>query len=96
MAEIPEINSELRWDQVQLPPSVSEADLDGMILSVVTPYPQKMAMILGHALGHCQERGWLISKEALAARIQALVEADRLESRGDLRMWRFSEVRLRA
>ncbi|HLG83280.1 MAG TPA: hypothetical protein VKY22_19875 [Bradyrhizobium sp.] len=36
-----------------------------------------------------------IGKEELAARIQALVESDRLEGNGDLRMWRFSEVRLK-
>jgi hypothetical protein len=95
MSEIPEINSELRWDEVQLPPSVSETHLDGIILSVMTPHWQKMAMALGALVGHCRERGWPISKEALAARIQALVESDRLESASDLRMWRFSEDRLK-
>jgi Protein of unknown function len=95
MSEIPEINSELRWNEVRLPSSVSETDLDGIILSVMTPYGQKMAMVLGALVGQCRERGWPISKEALAARIQALVESDRLEGAGDLRMWRFSEVRLK-
>jgi len=95
MSEIPEISSDLRWDQVRLPTSVSEADLDGMILSVMSPYWQKMAMVLGHAVGQCSKRDWPIGKEALAARIQVLVESDRLEGRGDLRMWRFSEVRLK-
>src|SRR5580765_7446892 len=32
--EFPEISSSLRWDQVQLPPSVSEAQVDQIILSV--------------------------------------------------------------
>jgi hypothetical protein len=95
MSEIPQINSELRWDEVRLPASVSETDLDGMLFSLMKPWPQKMAMVLGDALGQCRERGWPISKEELAARIQQLVEADRLDSRGDLRMWRFSEVRLK-
>ena len=95
MSEIPEINSELRWDEVRLPPSVSETDLDGMLFSVLTPWPKKMAMVLGAAIGRCQELGWPIGKEELAARIQALVESDRLEGDGDLRMWRFSEVRLK-
>ena len=95
MSEIPEINSELRWAEVRLPPSVSETDLDGMLFSLLTSWPRKMAVVLGDALGQCRERGWPISKEELAARIQKLVESDRLESRGDLRMWRFSEVRLK-
>jgi Protein of unknown function len=94
MSEIPEIDSELRWDEVQLPPSVSETDLDGIILSVMTPHWQKMAMALGALVGQCRKRGWPISKEALTARIQALVESDRLGGEGDVRMWRFSEVRL--
>ena len=95
MSEIPQIDSELQWDEVRLPQSVSETDLDGMLFSVLTPRPRKMAMVLGDAVGQCRERGWSISKEALAARIRALVESDRIESRGDLRMWRFSEVRLK-
>jgi hypothetical protein len=95
MNEIPEINSELRWDQVSLPPAVSETDLDGLILSVMSPYWQKMAMALGTAVGRCRELGWPISKEALAARIHVLVESDRLEGAGDLRIWRHSEVRLK-
>ena len=35
--EFPEISSSLRWDQVQLPPSVSEAQVDQIILSVIAP-----------------------------------------------------------
>ena len=37
-----------------------------------------------------------VDAEVLGVRIQALAEADRLESEGDLRKWRFSEVRLNA
>jgi hypothetical protein len=32
----------------------------------------------------------------LGVRIQALDEANKLESQGDLRKWRFSEVRLKS
>jgi hypothetical protein len=95
MNEIPEICSELQWDQVRLPPSISEADLDGVLFSVLTRWPQKMAMVLGKAIGRCKELGWPISKDVLGARIQVLAEAGHIESFGDLRMWRFSEVRLR-
>jgi hypothetical protein len=35
-----------------------------------------------------------VSAEIIGARIQALVEANRIESAGDLRKWHYSEVRL--
>ena len=37
-----------------------------------------------------------ITDEMFAARVQVLVDAGRLESQGDLRKWRHSEVRLNA
>ena len=39
--------------------------------------------------------GLAISDEALAARIQVLTDSGRIEGVGDLRKWRFSEVRLK-
>jgi len=93
--EFPEISSALRWDQVRLPPSISEAQVDQIIFSVMVPQWRKMARMIGDALGRCEEVGLPISAEVVAARIQALVEADRLVSQGDLRRWRFSEVRLK-
>jgi len=93
--EFPAISSTLRWNQVRLPSSVNEADIDAVILSVVTPRLQKMAMVVGTALQRCKQRGLPIGDEALAARIQALAESGRLEGAGDLRKWRHSEVRLK-
>jgi hypothetical protein len=93
--EMPHINSELRWDQVRLPTSMSEAEVDAVLFSVMTPRWQKVAMVVGNALGRCQELGLQISDEALAARIQVLAELQRIEDVGDLRKWRFSEVRLK-
>lgn len=93
--EFPTISSTLRWDQVRLPPSISEKDIDAIIFLVMKPRWQKVAMVLGHALQRCKQLGLPISDEALAARIQVLDKADQLESQGDLRMWRFSEVRLK-
>jgi len=93
--EFPAISSTLRWDQVRLPRSVNEADIDAVILSVVTSRLQKMAMVVGTALQRCKQLGLAISDEALAARIQALAISGRLEGAGDLRKWRFSEVRLK-
>jgi Protein of unknown function len=94
-AEEPAIDSELRWDQVRLPPNVSEADIDGIIFSLMEKDWQKMAKVVGDAVGRFREIGLDISAEILAARLLALAEADRIEAVGDLRKWRFSEVRLR-
>ena len=36
----------------------------------------------------------VVAAEMLGARIRALAESDRIEGAGDLRKWRYSEVRL--
>jgi transposase len=91
--EFPAINSSLRWDQVQLPPSVSEAQVDQIILSVIAPQWHKMARIIWDAVKRSEELALGVRDEAFAARIQVLVEAGHVESQGDLRKWRHSEVR---
>lgn len=88
------INSDLRWEDVTLPPSVSEADLDTIIFSVLTPRLEKTAMVIARATKRCDESALPVSAEIIGARIRALAEADRIESAGDLRKWRYSEVRL--
>src|SRR3954447_17073330 len=93
--EFPEISSSLRWDQVQLPPSVSEAQVDQIILSVMSLHWHKMARVIWEAVKLSEERSLGVSDEMFAARVKVLVEADRLESQGDLRKWRHSEVRLK-
>jgi Protein of unknown function len=93
--EFPAISSTLRWDQVRLPPSLNERDVDAIILSVMKPQWQKVAMILGLASERCKELALDLSPEMLGARIQALAESDRIRSQGDLRKWRFSEARLK-
>jgi hypothetical protein len=93
--EIPTIISELRWDQVRLPPSVTEADLDGIIFSFLKPRWQKTAMVVGDVTVRCKELALPISDEAIAARLQILSDSDRIEGIGDLRKWRHSEVRLK-
>jgi hypothetical protein len=89
------IDSELRWDQVRLPPSMSEKDIDAIIFSVMNPRWRKVAMIVGRAREKCRELGFEVSDEAFAARLQVLAQAGRIEDFGDLRMWRFGEVRLK-
>jgi hypothetical protein len=82
---LPTITSRLRWEQVRLPPSVSEADIDAVILSVMTPRWQKVARVVGRALKRCTE----------LALLQVLAKSGRLEDIGDLRKWGHSEVRLK-
>jgi uncharacterized protein DUF3658 len=92
--EEPAIDSDPRWENVVLPASVPEADLDQLILSALELNWRKTARIIGDLVIRCQTLAWPINAEMLAARIQALVEAGRIESAGDLRAWRHSEVRL--
>lgn len=93
--EEPFINSELRWDQVSLPPTTSAKEVDAILFSVMKPQWRKVAMIVVQAGVRCKELGLEITYEALAARLQVLAESGRIEDVGDLRKWRFSEVRLK-
>ena len=76
--------------------SSSDAPLDELILSVVKPNWQKVAMVLGKALRLSESRGLETSYAALASRISVLCVDGRLESQGNLSKWRYSEVRLPA
>jgi Protein of unknown function len=93
--EIPTITSTLRWEDVHISPSVTEADLDGVIFSCLQPQWRKMAAIVGRAGRRCEELSLPVEAEVLGARIQALADAGRIERQGDLRYWRHSEVRLK-
>jgi hypothetical protein len=89
-----DIDSELYWDEVLLPAGITEAGLDEIIFSALTPRWQKTAWILVLALKDCEKRTWRLEAEVIAARILALADDDRIDQQGDLRMWRYSEVRL--
>lgn len=93
--EQPHISSTLLWEEVSLPDSISEADIDAVIFEVLTPKLQKTAMVIGKCIQRCQALAMPLSNEIIGARILALAKAGRIEGAGDLRMWRHSEVRLR-
>jgi Protein of unknown function len=93
--ERPVVSSLLRWEDVVLPANVSEADLDAAIFSALTPRWQKTAMVVGKALKLCKAQIIEATAEILAARVGALARLGRLESEGNLTMWRHSEVRLK-
>jgi len=84
--------SVLTWDEVSLPPSITESDLDGLVFSLLKPDWRKMAMILAQSSQRCEELS--LPLEVVAARIRALAEDGRIDHQGDLRRWRASEVRL--
>ncbi|MBA2399480.1 MAG: hypothetical protein H0V72_12395 [Bradyrhizobium sp.] len=90
----PLIDSVLRWENVVLPASVSETELDQLILSSLGPHWRKTARVIGDLVIRCKTLVWPINAEMLAARLQALAEAGRIQSAGDLRASRHSEVRL--
>jgi hypothetical protein len=94
--EQPHVSSTLRWEDVRLPDAVAVSDLDEVILSVMNPRWRKTAMIIGLTSKQCEARAMPLDDEAIGARIAALAEAGRIDSQGDLSMWRHSEVRLRA
>jgi hypothetical protein len=91
--EIPEICTTLQWEDVRLPPSVTEADIDGVIFSVLKPQWRKTAAIVGWAHEKSEELGWPIGDEVLVARLEVLAEDGRIDHQGYLRYWRHSEVR---
>jgi hypothetical protein len=92
--EIPQISSTLRWEDVRLPAGLTTRDLDAVIFSVLQPQWRKTAFILVRARHQYEEKAWSLDLDVVAARILALAEAGRIDHQGDLRKWRFSEVRL--
>jgi hypothetical protein len=94
--EPPHIISTLRWEDVSLPPSVTVEVVDKLIFSCMKPRWQKTAMVVGNTVVRSQESGLPVSDQIIAARIEALAEAGAIDSQGDVRKWRHSEVRSRA
>jgi hypothetical protein len=93
--EFDHLNTDLRWEEVMLPPSISEADLDAVILSKLKPHSLKVARVIGDVMRAFDERGLSIGEETVGVRIRWLADADRINGFGDLRRWRFSEVSLK-
>jgi hypothetical protein len=93
--ETPTISSELRWDEVRLEPPLSEKDIDDVLFPLLRSHWKKVALVLANARDSCNLQGLSISNEILAARLRDLADRNEIEGIGDLRMWRFSEVRLK-
>jgi Protein of unknown function len=89
------VDSKLTWKQVQLPPSVTVLDFDRVILSELGRHWRKTLRIVGRVWDHYRELGIDMDPVITAARLMAMVDSDLIEGQGDLRKWRFSEVRLK-
>lgn len=75
---------------------MSTSEIDKAILSVSHPSWRKVAMIIGKAarvegVGVPDDEA---GHKIIASRIEALVALGRLTAQGNLKRWRFSEVRL--
>lgn len=69
---------------------LTDDELDAILLAEVKERRQKVAMVIAKAMR--PYRGW--DEERVGQRIIALVEAGKVEAFGDVRKWRFSEIRL--
>jgi hypothetical protein len=86
---------ELTWDEVQLPPGVTEQQLDEIIFSVMKPTWRKTSMMVTYAMDRCKELGLAIDGEVIGARLKVLSDSDRIEGIGNMNNWFGSEVRLK-
>lgn len=81
--------------QDDTPPTTSELDgmLDNLVLSSADAEWRKVAVFIARVVDAAKEQGLEASGQVVAQRIYALVEAGRLEARGNVRRWRAGEVR---
>jgi hypothetical protein len=86
---------DLRWKEVTLPEGISSQDLDAVIFSKLKPHALKVAKVITDVEKAFEERGQSIGLDMISARIRWLDDVDRIESFGDVRKWRHSEVRLK-
>lgn len=89
------IDSELCWHEVQLPPDVTEKDVDDILFPLLRSHWQKVLRVLFNARDSCNINGVAIDYEILAARLRDLSDRNQIEGIGDLRKWARSEVRLK-
>jgi len=56
--EFPAISSTLTWDHVDLPPSISEKDIDDIVFSVMKPSWRKVAMLWSKRRNYANSAAW--------------------------------------
>lgn len=76
------------------PPHTADPDaLDALILASADADWCKVAVFIAKVVDAAKAQGAETSGQAVAQRVYALVEAGTLESKGNVRRWRASEVR---
>jgi hypothetical protein len=70
--------------------NLSDDEVDELLLAASTPRWQKVSMVIAKAMSAYDT--W--DEVKVGRRVVALVRAGALESLGDVRDWRFSEVRV--
>ncbi|MNQ85492.1 hypothetical protein D3C85_1006580 [compost metagenome] len=83
-------------EQVARLPESDLALIDAALLSQVTGQWRKVARVVGMAMLSMPDHTENVPDAFFARRVALLVESGRLESQGDLRRMRFSEVRWRS
>jgi hypothetical protein len=76
---------------------IPAVDLDQLLLSFCTGRWLKVARIIGETLEALEQRGVQMDgsvADQIDARMAALVGSGRLEAQGNIKRWRYSEVRL--
>jgi Protein of unknown function len=77
---------------------ISESEIDQLLLSFCKTDWQKVAKVIGNTLRRLELCGFQFNDGALAdaidARMDALVGSGRLQAQGNIKNWRYSEVRL--
>lgn len=76
---------------------IPDSELDELILSFCDGYWRKVARIAGQTYQALEARGIEIggaTADAFDARVAALVASGQLDAKGNIKRWRFSEVRL--
>jgi hypothetical protein len=78
---------------------ISAADIDRLLLSFADAHWRKVGRIIGHTYETLEERGSEIFRgiaKLMDARMAVLVRSGKLEAKGNIKRWGYSEVRLAA
>jgi hypothetical protein len=97
MVEENEEASPLTEEERKLADALSKDELDeidSMLLSQASPEWRKVARVVGFSMMDFGDKYYELPDTFFLERVIALVEEQKLESQGNLRKMRFSEVRL--